>query len=457
MAIHSINPATGEELARFEEYGEQEIEERLRKAQEAFSAWRKTPIEKRAKYLKATARYLRENKGELARLMTLEMGKPIAQAEAEAEKCAWACDYFAEEGAGFLAPIPKESSGQKAYVAFRPLGPVLAIMPWNFPFWQVFRFAAPALMAGNVGLLKHASNVPQCSLAIEKVFREVGYPDGVFQSLLISGKKASELIGHSLIAAATLTGSGGAGKEVGAAAGKALKKVVLELGGSDPFIVLADADLAEAARVGAWARNQNNGQSCIAAKRFIVEEKVAEEFLHHFEKEVAALTVGDPLAHETQVGPLARADLRDTLEEQVNRSVKEGAHLLRGGRKEGAGFYYEPGILTRVTPSMPAGCEELFGPVAAVLTAKDEADAIRIANETSYGLGANLWTRDLEKAERLTGDIEAGSVFINGMVASDPRLPFGGVKESGHGRELSEFGIREFVNVQTVWVGPEKK
>ncbi|MBT9259085.1 MAG: NAD-dependent succinate-semialdehyde dehydrogenase [Clostridiales bacterium] len=457
MAMLSVNPATGEEMARFEEFGDREVEERVQKAREAFKVWRKTPVDKRAAYLQATAGYLRQNKGELARLMTLEMGKPIAQAEAEVEKCAWACEYFAEKGAEFLSPIPKEGTGHQAYVAFRPLGPVLAIMPWNFPFWQVFRFAAPALMAGNVGLLKHASNVPQCSLAIEKIFREVGYPDGVFQSLLISGKKASELIGHPAIAAATLTGSGGAGEKVGEAAGRALKKVVLELGGSDPFIVLADADLKEAARVGAWARNQNNGQSCIAAKRFIVEEKVADEFLHHFQREVAALKVGDPLDPETQIGPLARGDLRDTLEDQVERSVKEGAQLLLGGRREGPGFYYDPGILTRVTPSMPAGCEELFGPVAAVLIAKDEEEAIRLANDTSYGLGASLWTRDLEKAERLAGDIEAGSVFINGMVASDPRLPFGGVKASGHGRELSEFGIREFVNIQTVWIGPEKK
>ncbi|MBX5476818.1 MAG: NAD-dependent succinate-semialdehyde dehydrogenase [Clostridia bacterium] len=457
MEILSINPATGERLASFEETPDAEVERALEQAREAFRRWRQVPFAERAAHMRAAAAYLRQHKADLARLITSEMGKPIVQAEAEVEKCAWACDYYADNAEAFLADIPKEGSGRAAYVAFRPLGPVFAIMPWNFPFWQVFRFAAPALMAGNVGLLKHASNVPQCSLAIERVFREAGFPDGVFRSLLISGRKASELIADPRVAAVTLTGSEVAGRQVAAAAGQALKKTVLELGGSDPFIVLEDADLDAAARTGAWARNQNTGQSCIAAKRFIVVEAVADAFEEKFCEAVAELRVGDPMDRETQVGPLAREDLVAALDRQVRASVEAGARVAVGGeRMPGPGFFYRPTVLLNVDREMAVACEETFGPAAAVIRVRDETEAIDVANATSYGLGASVWTADEARGRRLAAQIESGSVFINGMVASDPRLPFGGVKNSGYGRELSEFGIREFVNVQTVWVGPAK-
>jgi acyl-CoA reductase-like NAD-dependent aldehyde dehydrogenase len=457
MAIESINPATEEVMARFEEAPPHEVEARLERAASAFREWRKSGFAERARHLRGAAEYLRTQKAALAALVTQEMGKPIVQAEAEVEKCAWACDYYADNGEQFLAPVERATNASESYIAFEPLGPVLAVMPWNFPFWQVFRFAAPALMAGNVGLLKHSSNVPRCALAIEEAFREAGFPSGCFQTLLIGSAAAERLIADSRVRAVTLTGSDVAGAKVAAEAGRALKKTVLELGGSDPFIVLGDADVGAAVRTGVTARNQNTGQSCIAAKRFIVTEAVADEFEERFVAAVEALRTGDPMERDTEVGPLARGDLRDALQEQVRRSVEMGARVVTGGHAlERPGYFYAPTVLTGVRPGMPAFDEETFGPVAAVVRARDDGEAIALANRSRFGLGASLWTRDTQRAKSIARDIEAGSVFINAMVASDPRLPFGGVKDSGYGRELSEFGMREFVNVQTVWVGPAR-
>ena len=455
MALQSINPATEEVLASFEEFSADQLDEALERGTQAFGEWRRVSFDERSRLMRGAASHLREEKERLAGLITAEMGKPIVEAEAEIEKCAWNCDFYAENAQRFLAPQSVASNAAESYVAFEPLGPVLAIMPWNFPFWQVFRFAAPALMAGNVGLLKHASNVSQCALAIEETFRAAGFPEGVFQTLLASGQQTEALIDDPRIRAVTLTGSDITGSKVGAASGRALKKSVLELGGSDPFIVLADADIAAAAETGVRARNQNTGQSCIAAKRFIVVESVADEFEQRFIDGVAHLKVGDPMHRETQIGPLARGDLRDGLEDQVRRSVDEGGRLALGGhRMEGRGYFYAPTVLTRVTSEITAAREETFGPVAGLIRARDADEAITIANNTPFGLGANLWTRDVNRARLLAKEVQAGSVFINGMVASDPRLPFGGIKRSGYGRELSEFGIREFVNIQTVWIGP---
>ena len=388
---------------------------------------------------------------ELGRLMTLEMGKPIGAAIAEAEKCATACRYYAENARDFLADQPVKMEGGKSWVAFQPLGVVLAIMPWNFPFWQVFRFAAPSLMAGNVGVLKHASNVPQCALAIEDVFRRAGFGDGVFQTLLVGSDMIEGIIADKRIAAVTLTGSEGAGRSVASVAGKHLKKSVVELGGSDPFVVMPSADLEQAVSTAVIARMINNGQSCIAAKRFIIHEKIYAEFLKKFVAGVSAIRIGDPMDEKTQLGPLATGTIRDQLDDQVKASVAAGARLATGGRKlEGNGFFYAPTVLTDIPPNAPAAREELFGPVASVFKAKDLADAIRIANGTSFGLGASAWTRDAAERDRFVAEIESGLLFINGMVASDPRLPFGGVKNSGFGRELAEFGIREFVNIKSV-------
>jgi succinate-semialdehyde dehydrogenase/glutarate-semialdehyde dehydrogenase len=385
------------------------------------------------------------------------MGKPIVEAEAEVEKCAWTATWFAENGERLLAEEPVDSTGTESYVRFQPLGVILAVMPWNFPFWQAFRAGLPALTAGNVMILKHSSNVPQSALAIEEVFREAGVPEGVFQTLLIGSAAVERLIADRRVAGVTLTGSDKAGMLVAESAGKALKKTVLELGGSDPFIVLADADIGAAATVACRARNQNNGQSCIAAKRFIVEESVADEFEQRFVSAVAALKVGNPMDRANQVGPLARADLVDDLERQVAESVRLGARPLTGGKRiQGDGYYFEPTVLVNVRPGMPAYHEETFGPVAAVIRVKDEDEALHVANDTEYGLGSNIWTSDVERGKRLAERVEAGLVFINGMVASDARLPFGGVKRSGYGRELAEYGIKEFVNIQTVWVGPAK-
>ena len=390
---------------------------------------------------------------ELGRLMTLEMGKPVGAAIAEAEKCATACRYYAENAEHFLADQPVEMEGGKSWVAFQPIGVVLAIMPWNFPFWQVFRFAVPSLMAGNVGVLKHASNVPQCALAIEDVFRRAGFGDGIFQTLLVGSDMVEGIVADARIAAVTLTGSEGAGRSVASVAGKHLKKSVVELGGSDPFVVMPSADLEQAVSTAVTARMINNGQSCIAAKRFIIHEKIYDEFLKKFVAGVSAIRIGDPMDEKTQLGPLATGTIRDQLDEQVKTSVAAGARLATGGKKlEGEGFFYAPTVLTDIPPHAPAAREELFGPVASVFKARDLSDAIRLANGTSFGLGASAWTRDAAERDRFVTEIESGLLFINGMVASDPRLPFGGVKNSGFGRELGEFGIREFVNIKSVRV-----
>ena len=457
MAILSLNPATEEIIAEFDAATPAQIESVLETAMTAFDSWRHTSLSQRAELMLRAAQQLRDDRDRLAALVTAEMGKPIAESEAEVEKCAWNCEFYAEHAAEFLADQPKASSATESFIAFDPLGPVLAVMPWNFPFWQVFRFAAPALMAGNTAVLKHASNVPQCALAIEEVFQTAGFPTGVFRTLLIPGSAVAEVIADPRIRAVTLTGSEDAGVAVAVASGRALKKTVLELGGSDPFIVLEDADLEAATEAGARARNMNSGQSCISAKRFIVVESVAEEFEARFVKAVGALRVGDPTLRATQVGPLARDDLRAELHDQVARSVALGARVVLGGRpREGTGYFYEPTVLAGVSPEMAVSCEETFGPVAAVLTVRDSDEAIAVANHSDFGLGAALWTADVDRGRRLARNIEAGAVFINGLVASDPRLPFGGIKRSGYGRELGEFGIREFVNVKTVWVGPAR-
>jgi len=453
MSIQSINPATGEILESFKETSGQELDRILTGAHAAFLQWREVPFARRAQRMREAAQTLRTRRAEYARTMTLEMGKPIVQGEAEVDKCAWVCEYYADHAEAFLAEQPRETEASRSYVRFDPLGPVLAVMPWNFPFWQVFRFAAAALMAGNAGVLKHASNVPRCALAIEEVFREAGFPRGLFSTVLVGSSAVAALIANPRIVAVTLTGSDRAGSKVAEQAGRELKKTVLELGGSDPFIVLADADLAAAARTAAEARLINSGQSCIAAKRFIVVEPVADQFLDRFLDELRSRRMGDPLVRGTQVGPQARLDLRDSLHEQVAESVKRGAKLLLGGEvPAGKGAFYPPTLLAAVDKGMPAFDEETFGPVAAVIRAKDAADAVRLANDSAFGLGASLWTQDRARAERMAAQIEAGSVFVNGVVKSDPSLPFGGIKRSGYGRELSEYGIREFVNIKSVWI-----
>ncbi len=457
MSIQTINPATGEELERFDLHTKAEIGTKLDGARTAFEQWRKSDFPDRSQLLVDVAATLRRESDALARTAALEMGKPITQARAEVEKCAWCCEHYARNGAAYLSDKTVSTAATRSFVAFRPLGVILAIMPWNFPYWQVFRFAAPALMAGNVAVLKHASNVTRCALEIERIFQISGAPRGAFTTLLVSAQEASDLVGDSRIAAATLTGSEGAGMSVAAVAGKALKKTVLELGGSDPFIVLKDADVKAAAKVGVKSRFQNAGQSCIAAKRFIVEEVIYERFVEEFTSSTRAMTVGDPLQETTDIGPVARDDLRDALAAQVQGSIDAGARLISGGEAiAGSGFFYSPTIIGEVTPQMSAFADETFGPVAPLIRARDAQHAIELANTSSFGLGATLWTSDAERGAMLAGSIESGSVFINGMMASDPRLPFGGVKRSGYGRELSEFGIREFVNTQTVWIGPER-
>jgi len=453
--ITSVNPATEEVLATFDTYTPEQVEEALGQAQEAFIAWRGRTIAERAVPMKALAKLLRERADRYGRLLTLEMGKPITEAKAEIEKCAWNCDFYAENAARFLADEQVKSNANRSLVAFEPLGIVLAVMPWNYPFWQVIRFAAPAFMAGNAAVLKHASNVPQSALAIEEAIRDAGFPEGLLRTLLLPGSAVEPLIADDRIRAVTLTGSSVTGSRIAELAGRAIKKQVLELGGSDPFIVLKDADIAAAATVATRARNQNNGQSCIAAKRFIVERDVLDEFQARFSTQVAALRIGDPLDAATQIGPLARADLRDAIERQVKESVRAGATVLTGGGRWGErGYYYRPTVLAGVRPGMPAFDEETFGPVAAITSVSDADEAVALANRSEYGLGANLWTRDDATGEKLARRIESGQVFINGMVASDPRLPFGGTKHSGYGRELSAFGIREFTNIKTIWVGP---
>ena len=456
--LKSIDPATGRELATFPELDEAGIEAAIATAWSKRHGWRDAGVDVRAAMMRSVAGVLRADKQRYAALLTSEMGKPIVEAEAEVEKCAWTAAWIGDNAARLLADEPVESTALESYVRFQPLGVVLAVMPWNFPFWQAFRAGLPALAAGNVMLLKHSSNVPQSALAIEEVFREAGVPEGVFQTLMIGSGAVERIIADRRVAGVTLTGSEAAGSLVAAAAGKNLKKSVLELGGSDPFIVLADADIAAAATVACRARNQNNGQSCIAAKRFIVEESVADEFEELFAKAVGALKVGNPMDRGNQVGPLARADLVDELERQVTESVRLGAHPMTGGKRlnNGGGYYFEPTVLTNVRPGMPAYHEETFGPVAAVIRVKDAEDALRVANDTDFGLGSAIWTADVERAKKLAERVETGLVFINGMVASDARLPFGGVKRSGYGRELGSYGIKEFVNIQTVWVGPAK-
>jgi succinate-semialdehyde dehydrogenase / glutarate-semialdehyde dehydrogenase len=453
MSIQSINPATGEVLENFQEATAGEIDGILQAAYTTFLEWRYRPFTERAKKMHEAARILSAGKEKYARTMALEMGKPIVQGEAEAEKCAATCDYYAKHAESFLTDQLRETEASRSYISFEPIGPVLAIMPWNFPFWQVFRFAAPALMAGNAGILKHASNVPRCALHIEDIFREAGFPENLFRTVLAGPDKVAAIIADPRIRAATLTGSEAAGSKVAAQAGSEIKKTVLELGGSDPFVVLEDADIAKAAKTAADARLINSGQSCIAAKRFIVVEKIADSFLERFVSEMQSRKMGDPLDRQAQVGPQARDDLRASLHRQVEESVKRGAKLLLGGRiPEGPGAFYPPTVLAAVQKGMPAFDEETFGPVAAVIRAQDEADAIRLANDSSFGLGASIWTQNRERAERLAREIEAGAVFVNEMVKSDPRLPFGGVKRSGYGRELSEYGIREFVNIKSVWM-----
>ena len=453
--ITSVNPATEEVLATFDVHTSEQVEEALGQAQDAFLAWRARTIAERAVTMRALARLLRERADRYGRLMTLEMGKPITEATAEIEKCAWACDFYAENAARFLADETVKTNAKRSFVAFEPLGIVLAVMPWNYPFWQVIRFAAPALMAGNAAVLKHASNVPQSALAIEEALHDAGFPEGLLRTLLLAGAAVEPIIADDRVRAVTLTGSSQTGSRIAALAGRAIKRQVLELGGSDPFIVLKDADIPAAATTATRARNQNNGQSCIAAKRFIVEDNVLDEFQERFAKEVAALRIGDPLDPATQIGPLARGDLRDSLERQVKASVNAGASVLTGGARWGdRGFYYQPTVLAGVKPGMPAFDEETFGPVAAIVSAADADEAVALANSSEYGLGASLWTRDVVAGEKLARRIDSGQVFINGMVASDPRLPFGGTKHSGYGRELSSFGIREFTNIKTIWVGP---
>jgi acyl-CoA reductase-like NAD-dependent aldehyde dehydrogenase len=456
MSIQTINPTTGEVLETFEPYNERQINEALEQARHAFVEWRATPFAERANHLHSIASYLRDHQAELARLAVLEMGKSITEAEAEVEKCAWNCDYFAEHAQEFLREEHVATNATQSYIALHPLGVILAVMPWNFPYWQVFRFAAPTLMAGNTAVLKHASNVSRVALEIERIFQEAGLPQGVLRTVLVPGSQTRRLIEDHRISAVTLTGSDAAGVEVAAASGHVLKKTVLELGGSDAFIVLEDADLDQAAQVAVTARFQNNGQSCIAAKRFIVVEAVAEAFERKFVEAASKLQVGNPLNRETRIGPMARGDLRDALDGQVQASIQMGARVLLGGKPiEGKGYFYAPTIVTDVTSDMPMFREETFGPAAAVIHARDTEHAVELANDSVFGLSCNLWTRDIEQARRLASRIAAGSLFINGMTASDPRLPFGGIKRSGYGRELSWFGIREFVNIQTVWIGPK--
>ncbi len=455
LVLETINPATGERLATHEEHGEAAIEHRLARAWTGFTSWRSTGFGERADLLRQVAGNLEDRKDELAELMVAEMGKTIGGARAEVDKCAWVCRYYADHGEQHLADhvIDVGDDAQKAYVRFDPLGPLLAVMPWNFPLWQVFRAAAPTIMAGNTVLLKHASNVPGCSLAIEDLFSGAGAPEGVFASLLIDGRTASSLIADRRIRAVTLTGSVPAGRKVAAAAGEHLKPVVLELGGSDPFVVLDDADVAKAAEVGAQSRMLNNGQSCIAAKRFIVVDAVADDFTEALRANIAAMTVGDPMDEATDVGPMARADLREDLHDQVERSRADGATVVLGGQHlDRPGFFYAPTVLTGVGPKTPVGEEETFGPAAAIIRVKDENEAIAIANASDFGLGASVWTQDRERGEAAAARLEAGCTFVNQLVKSDPRVPFGGVKDSGFGRELGAYGIKEFVNAKTVWV-----
>jgi len=451
--IATVNPATGETLRTFESLTEQQVEAKLQRASETFASYRRTSCAAREPLMLRAAEILEAEKHALGRLMTLEMGKPLKAAIQEAEKCAWVCRYYAENAQRHLADEVIKTTATKSYVHFQPLGPVLAVMPWNFPFWQVFRFAAPALMAGNVCLLKHASNVPQCALAIEDIFRRAGFHAGVFQTLLIGSDLVQRVLEDRRVVAATLTGSEPAGRSAAGIAGKQIKRTVLELGGSDPFIVMSSAHLDEAVGVGVRARTLNNGQSCIAAKRFIIASEIYDEFERRFVAMMKALRLGDPMDETIEIGPLATEQILKDIDEQVRQSVAAGARLLTGGKSlDRPGNFYEPTVLATIPRGAPAYCEEVFGPVALLFRVNNVDEAIRLANDSSFGLGAAAWTNDPQESLRFIDELEAGCVFINGMVASDPRLPFGGVKNSGYGRELAEFGIREFVNIKTVWI-----
>ncbi|MDQ6652401.1 MAG: NAD-dependent succinate-semialdehyde dehydrogenase [Acidobacteriota bacterium] len=453
MPIASINPANGETVKTFEPLNAEQIDEKLQRAEACFRSYRRATFAERESKMLRAAEILESEKDTLARLMTSEMGKPLKAAMGEIEKCALVCRYYAETAKHHLADKIVETDAAKSYVCFQPLGPVLAVMPWNFPFWQVFRFAAPALMAGNVGLLKHASNVPQCALAIEDIFRRAGFPDGAFQTLLVGSDAVERILIDRRVVAATLTGSEPAGRSVAGTAGKQIKKTVLELGGSDAFIVMPSAEMEEAVTTAVKARTVNNGQSCIAAKRFIIADQIYDEFEPKFVEGMRALRLGNPLDKTTDIGPLATEQILKDVDSQLKTSVAAGAHILTGGKRlERAGNFYEPSVLANISPDSPAYREEIFGPVALLFRVMNIEDAIQLANATTFGLGAAAWTHDAREQERFIDELEAGCVFINGMVASDPRLPFGGIKNSGYGRELGEFGIREFVNIKTVWV-----
>jgi succinate-semialdehyde dehydrogenase/glutarate-semialdehyde dehydrogenase len=453
MSIASINPATGEVFKTFDALSEVDIEKKLKLAADVFQSYSKTSFTDRAAMMQCAADLLENEKTTFGRIMTTEMGKPLWAAAEEAAKCAWVCRYYAENAERFLADEIVQSNAAKSYIRYQPLGIILAVMPWNFPFWQVFRFAAPALMAGNVGLLKHSSNVPQCALAIEDIFRRAGFHEGVFQTLLIGSEKVQKIIEDNRVKAVTLTGSEPAGKMVASIAGKVIKKTVLELGGSDPFIVMPSANIEETAKIAVKARTINNGQSCIAAKRFIIHEKIYKEFTALFIEGMNKLKVSDPLLDDCDIGPLATPEILDELEHQVQTSVKMGARILTGGKRiDKPGNFYPPTILSDIPKNSPAYTQELFGPVASLFKVRNIDEAIRLANDTPFGLGASAWTKNKNETQRFIDELETGSVFINGMVASDPRLPFGGVKNSGYGRELSIYGIKEFVNIKTVWI-----
>lgn len=451
--MKAIDPSSDQLIQEYAVHSESDVQRSIEQTQQTWLRWKHTEFQERQELMHNAASVLRDNMAKYAKLMTLEMGKVITGSRAEIEKCAWVCEYYADHAQEMLADERVETSASRSFVAFEPIGIVLAVMPWNFPFWQVFRFAAPALMAGNAGLLKHASNVPGCALAIEDVFRKAGFPEDLFSTLMIGAPAVDTVIEHPHVKAVTLTGSEPAGSHVASTAGRVLKKTVLELGGSDPYIVLDDADLDACARTSVDARMINTGQSCIAAKRFIVVDSMLKEFEARQVRIMSEMTMGNPLLEETQVGPMARQDLRDELHAQVVSSLNEGAKLLLGGEPvDGPGAFYHPTVVTNVSRGMSLYHEETFGPVSAIIPVRDEEEAIAVANDSDFGLGASLWTGNVKSGEALARQIESGSVFVNGMVVSDPRLPFGGIKNSGYGRELSQFGIREFVNIKTIWI-----